>query len=152
MVLALASLGFLSAADRYTGPPPPKKDLPYIVQADNLIPTEPAAAKCETKKDDTTCVIPGVKSAARTPLAGPTFIVDSDKLSGDRLQLYPLTVKNGHREVTLNKKGKGAHPVNLNITKTSSGLFQIEVHDSLPPGEYVLSPDGSDDSFCFEVF
>jgi len=34
-----------SAADKYNGPRPPKPDLPYLVHADHLIPTEAGQAR-----------------------------------------------------------------------------------------------------------
>jgi hypothetical protein len=34
----------------------------------------------------------------------------------------------------------------------SAGLWKIEVIDSLESGEYSLSPEGSNQVFCFQVF
>src|ERR1700690_4600835 len=84
------------AADKYDGPRPPKADLPYLVHADNLIPTEAAEAKEESKKDETTYTMPGVSSPARTPMAEPIFIIESDRVLPDRLELYRWGGKNGH--------------------------------------------------------
>lgn len=142
-----------AAQQRYTGGPPPKKNVPFLVQADNLIETEIQKATEQTKKNDTTYTIPGDKSTSRTPLASPMLIIDTDGLDAAKLQLFRLEVKNGHREITFKKKGKGsAMPLNIEVAKVRGNLFQIRVLDSLDPGEYSLSPDGSNDAFCFEVF
>ncbi|HVW07329.1 MAG TPA: hypothetical protein VHC90_02035 [Bryobacteraceae bacterium] len=155
IALLTAALIILPAAaqQRYTGGPPPKKNIPFIVQADNLIETEPVKAAEQTKKDDTIYTIPGDKSTSRTPLASPMLVIDTDSLDATRLQLFRLEVKNGHREIAFKKKGKGgAIPLNIDVSKVRGALFQIRVLDSLDPGEYSLSPDGSNDAFCFEVF
>lgn len=143
----------VAAQQRYTGGPPPKKDVPFIVQADNLIETEAQKATEQKKKDDTIYTIAGDKSTSRTPLASPMLVIDADTLDATKLQLFRLEVKNGHREITFKKKGKGsAMPLNIEVSKVRGSLFQIRVIDSLDPGEYSLSPDGSNDAFCFEVF
>ena len=36
---------FAALAQKYSGPAPEKEDLPYLVQADNLVPTEAATAQ-----------------------------------------------------------------------------------------------------------
>jgi len=153
-LLAAALIALPAAAQqRYTGGPPPKKDVPFLVQADNLIETESAKATAQTKKNDTIYTMSGDKSTARTPLASPMLVIDSDALDATKLQLFRLEVKNGHREITFKKKGKGgAMPLNIEVSKVRGNLFQIRVLDSLDPGEYSLSPDGSNAAFCFEVF
>jgi hypothetical protein len=70
-----------------------------------------------------------------------------------KLQLFRLEVKDNDREVTFHSNSRGgAVPLQTVITPISGGLYQIEVVDSLPSGEYALSPDGTNDVFCFEVF
>ncbi len=153
-LLAAALITIPAAAQqRYTGGPPPKKDVPFIVQADNLIETESAKATEQKKKDDTIYTISGDKSTSRTPLASPMLVIDADTLDATKLQLFRLEVKNGHREITFKKKAKGsAIPLNIEVSKVRGNLFQVRVLDSLDPGEYSLSPDGSNAAFCFEVF
>src|SRR5436305_14634890 len=52
-VAALPALGTLRAADeKYSGPVPPKKDVLYLLHADNLIETEVATASQSASKDD----------------------------------------------------------------------------------------------------
>jgi len=66
VVLLLASAAW---AQKYDGPRPPKKDVIYLLHADNLIPTEMGDAKEEGKKNDPVYTFPGASSPARTPLA-----------------------------------------------------------------------------------
>src|SRR5215470_4744397 len=90
-------------AQKYTGPRPPKPDVVYLVHADNLVPLEAAEAKQESKKDEVTFTVAGASSPARTPLAEPIFLMQSDKIQADRLELYRMEVKNGRREVSMSK-------------------------------------------------
>ncbi len=150
--LLLASTGF---AEKYSGPKPPKPDVPYIVHADNLVETEVLEAKEQkSKKDVMTYVIPGGNSTAKTPLASPIFLIQADKIAADKLQLFQLTSKGGQREVVFSKKGKqSAQPLIINVNPLGSdNLFRIEVDQTLKPGEYALTPDGSNQVFCFAVF
>jgi hypothetical protein len=141
-------------AQKYAGPRPPKPDVVYLVHADNLVPTEVAEAKEESKKNDVTYVIAGTSSPARTPVAEPIFILESDKIQPDRLELYRMEVKNGHREVTMSQKRTrgGPRPLRLSVTRLDRGLFRIEAAETLENGQYALSPNGSNAVFCFEVY
>ena len=137
------------AAD-YDGPKPPKPDTPYLVHADNLIPTEASDAKNE--KGDTYSVA-GASSSARTPLAEPIFLLQSDRLSPESLELYRFDVKNGRRETTVSSRRRGSgRPLHLQVTKVDRGLYRIEAAETLENGEYCLTPSGSNHVFCFEVY
>ncbi len=144
------------AADRYEGPRPPKPDLLYLVHADNLIPTEAAEAKDESKKDETTYTMPGVSSPARTPLAEPIFLIDADRVAPDRLELYRWEVKNGHRELSISKarrkNSNNAKALHLAVTRVDGNLYRVEASEPLENGEYSISPNDSNHVFCFEVF
>jgi hypothetical protein len=145
-------LGF-AGAQKYSGPRPPKPDVPYVIHADNLVETEVAEAKEEKRKEDVAYVVPGAESAAKTPLAGPIFVMQADKLAPEKLQLYRFEVKNGHREVFFSKKGKGStRPRRINVSALGGGLYKIETGESLENGEYGLSPEGSNQVFCFQVY
>jgi hypothetical protein len=148
-----AMLAGAAVAQKYSGPKPPKPDLPYLKHADNLVPTEAGEAKEEKgKKDEITYVIQGASSSAKTPLASPIFLMISDKIPADRLQLYRLESRNGRRELTVSPKKPGK-AILANVSKLSSdGLYRIEVLESLEPGEYSLSPSESNIVFCFAVF
>ena len=142
------------AADKYTGPRPPKADIPYLLHADNLIETESGVAAQESRKDSSIAVINGAASPVRTPLSEPIFIIRTDKLQGERFELYKLEVRNGRREVVIGqKKGKGvSHPVYLAITRLDDRLYKIEVDEPLENGEYSLTPQGSDQTFSFAIY
>src|SRR5689334_17341943 len=147
----VVAAAFAASAQKYNGPVPPKPDLPYLKHADSLVPTEVVEAKEEKKKDEITYVIAGANSTAKTPLATPIFIFQSDKLVADRLGIYKLESKNGHREVTASPK-KPLKAIRVVVSHLSGNLYKIEVDESLEPGEYVLSPEGTNlISFCFQV-
>jgi hypothetical protein len=149
--LGLAA-ALLAAAQKYDGPRPSKPDVPYLKHADTLLPTEVASAKEDKKKDDILYTIDGITSGARTPLASPIFLMQAAKVAPDKLALYRLDVKNGHREILFPAK-KHPEAIRIVVTKlTPDGLWKIEVDESLEPGEYSLSPEGSTQVFCFQVF
>lgn len=153
-LLALLLLACPVFAQKYTGPRPPKPDIPYLVHADDLIQTEVSEAKEQEKKDEITYVIAGANSPVKTPLASPILLIQAEKIAPDRLQLYKLEVKNGQREVLFSRKKKQtARPLRLNVTRlTSDNLYRVEVDESLEDGEYSLTPEGSNQVFCFQVF
>jgi hypothetical protein len=149
--LVLATAGVV-AAQKYNGPAPPKPDLPFLKHADHLVPTEAVEVKQENKGDEVTYVIPGPASAARTPLAEPVFLFQSDKLTPDRFGLYKIESRNGRREVTASAK-KPLEAIRIVVGRLSGNLYKIEVDETLEPGEYFLSPAGPNlTAFCFAVF
>jgi hypothetical protein len=140
-------------AQKYTGPRPPKPDLPYLMHADDLIPTESLEAKQDERKGTVTYVIPGATSTARTPLASPAFLLLTDQLQADRIQLFKLVSKGGQREVLFTRRKKlVAHAIRLNVTRLEENLYKIEVDEILENGEYSLSPADSNQVFCFQIF
>ena len=148
--LVVASGAVLMWAADYTGPRPPKPDMLYLVHADNLVPTEAGDAQ-EESKNANNYTIAGAASPARTPLAEPIFIIQSDKITPDSLELYKLEVKNGRRELSLGR-GRNSKALHLAVTRLAQGLYRVEVDQELEDGEYVLSPMGSNRVFCFEVY
>ena len=140
---------------KYTGPRPPKPDIAYLVHADNLLATEVSEAKEQDGKDALTYVIGGATSPARTPLASPIFLIKADKIDPTKLQLFKLESKDGQREIEFPKKKRknAPRPVILTVTKVSSdNIYRVEVDETLDPGEYSLTPEGSNQVFCFQVF
>lgn len=130
-------------------------DVPYLVHADNLIPTEVNDAREGNRKDETTYSIPGASSSARTPLPEPIFLLETKNLSPERIGLFRLEVKNGRREVTVSqRRRKSARPLRLAVTRLDDNLYRIEVDENLglENGQYALSPEGSNQVFCFEVY
>jgi hypothetical protein len=153
-VLLLVSLTAAVPADKYTGPWPPKQDVPYLVHADNLIETEIAAAKNEDRGNQRTAWVPGVGSPVRTPLAEPIFLIEVQKLTPEKMELYKFDVKRERREVTFTLKGgkSGSHALRLTVTRIEGKLYRLEANEALENGEYSLSQDGSDQVFCFQVY
>jgi len=152
--LTILLLGSTLLAQKYNGPRPPKPDIPYLLHADNLVEPEVGEAKEQNKKDEITYVISGASSSVKTPLASPIFLLQADKLTPEKLQLFKLETKNGQREVQFSRKKKQtAKPHRLSFTRlTSDNLYRIEVDESLENGEYSLTPDGTNQVFCFQVF
>ena len=146
--------GMAAFGQKYTGPRPPKPDTPYLLHATNLVPTEAADAKEQTKKDDITYVIAGVNSSAKTPMASPIFLFQAEKIVPERLQLYKLEAKNGAREITFSKKKRGTpRAIRMEVSRLGSdNLYRIEVDESLETGEYSITPEGSNQVFCFQVY
>jgi hypothetical protein len=141
-------------ADKYTGPLPPKPDIPYLLHATNLVETEVVQAREESRKNENAFVMPGASSPARTPLAEPIFIIDAQKISPERIEMYRLEVKNGNREISLptGKKKDNVRPIHLTVTPLSNRLYRIEAGELLENGEYALSPSGDNRAFCFQVY
>jgi hypothetical protein len=140
-------------AQKYTGTLPPKPDLPYLVHANDLVPTEAGEAREEGKKDDIVYVIAGAASPVKTPLASPIFLLQADKLQPDKFELYRLEVKNGRREVTFShKRRKTARAIRISIHPLGESVYRLEVDETLENGEYSISPGGSNQVFCFSVF
>jgi hypothetical protein len=141
-------------AAKYTGPRPPQPDIPYLMHADNLISTDVTEAKEESKKSDTVYSVPGTGSQARTPMSEPVFIMESKNINPERLGLFRLEVKNGRREVTISQKRSKSKPLRLAVTRLDDNLYRIEVDENLglENGQYALTPEGSNQVFCFEVY
>lgn len=151
------AVGLLCAAplmaEKYTGPRPPKPDLPYLIHADNLVPTESLEAKQDERRNEVTYIIPGASSSAHTPLASPAFLIQTDQIIADRLQLFKLQVKGGQREVLFTRRKKlVARPIRLNVTRLDDKLYKIEVDEMLDNGEYSLTPADSNQVFCFQIY
>ena len=157
LFFALALLLPLQAWQKYTGPRPPKPDIPYLLHASTLLETERKEAKEEQRKDENAAVIDGAASPVKTPIPEPIFLFLSDKIAPEKLEMYKLDVtKSGNREVTFPAAGKkrkdGARPVHLSTSKLDGALYRIEASEVLDQGEYCLSPSGTNQVFCFQVF
>ena len=151
-LLLLVAIG-LGAAEKYNGPLPLKPDVPYLLHATNLVETELGQAREESRKNDTNYVIAGTSSPARTPLAEPIFIIDAQKTSPERFELYRLEVKGGNREVSFSSRRRGGNrPLHLAVTPLGGRLYKIEADEPLENGEYALSPSGDNRAFCFEIY
>jgi hypothetical protein len=154
VVPALLTGALALFGQKYTGPEPPKSDLPYLVHADNLVPTEAGEAKEESgKKDEIVYVVGGATSSAATPLASPIFLIRAEQIVPDKLEIYKLESKNGRREVMFSRKKKQtARPVRASVKRIGDNLYKVEVDESLENGEYSITPSGSNQVFCFRVY
>jgi hypothetical protein len=149
--LLLTAAATAVRAQRYTGPVPPKPDVPFLLHATRLIEVESGQATEETRKDDAVYAIAGASSPVRTPLPEPIFIFESAKVL-PKMDLYKMEVKNGRRQVTISRGRRGARPLRLTVDRLSDKLYRIEAGEILEPGEYALTPQGSNSVFCFSVF
>lgn len=141
------------AAEKYSGPRPEKPDVPYLVHANNLVATEVAEAKEEDRKNDIVYVIPGAASPARTPLASPILLILTDQLQAEKLQLFQVQSKGGQREILFSRKKKMvARPIRMNVDRLDDNLYKLEIDEPLENGEYSLTPEGSNQVFCFKVY
>lgn len=148
-----AAMALFAQQDEYHGPVPPKADLPYLLHASNLIETQATEAKQESKKGATMFWIEGATSTARTPLAEPIFILKADKLNPDKIELYKFEVTKNRRELTIkDRPGKNDRSIFVSVNKVGTNLYRIEASEQLAPGEYSLSPSGSNQVFTFEVY
>lgn len=142
------------AAD-YKGPLPPKADIPYLLHASSLVPTEVTQASQENQKKSAIYTIPGASSPAKTPLAEPIFILDSRDLDPASLELWRLDARNGQRSVSIvggtHHRGSSG-PFHLSVTKVGDHLYRIEAQEMLENGEYSLSPAGSNRAYCFQIY
>jgi hypothetical protein len=155
LVLMIAAAAALANAQaKYTGPKPEKVDIPYLKHASKLIPLEVNEAKEETRKDQQWAVVKGASSDVRTPLAEPFFIMEQGKIDARVFELYRVEPKGGQRELMLGgkKKGSGAKPYKIMVSPMGERLYRIDVNDTLDNGEYCLSPQGSNQVFCFQVY
>jgi hypothetical protein len=153
-ILTLAlSAGLLLAQD-YTGPIPPKADVPYLLHASTLVETQVSEAKQESKKNSTLYWLDGAASTAKTPLAEPIFIIRVEKLNPDKIEMYPFEVVKGRRELEIkDRPGKNdVRPLHVAVTKLGKDLYKIEASEQLANGEYSLSPSGSNQVFSFSVY
>jgi hypothetical protein len=148
---AMAALATASA-QKYTGPAPPKPDLPYIQHATNLIATEAADVKEQKSTADTVYTIDGENSSSKTPLALPILFIKADKLNPASLEMYRLESKDGHRVLTASAK-KNAEPIHVQVTRLGpDNIYKLDVYNGLDPGEYALTAEGWKQMFCFQVY
>lgn len=156
LLLACAAAATAQSQKKYSGPKPPKADVPFLLHAGALLETESLMAKESQEKNTQVYTISGTTSPARTPLTEPIFLFQSDKINPDKLSLFKLEVRAGNRILVLPEVGKrkkdAPRPLFVMVTPLSPGLFRVEANEFLENGEYCLSPDGSNQVFCFTTF
>jgi hypothetical protein len=145
-----AALGFTQ--ESYSGPRPPKKDLPYLLEASKLIPAEVVSKTGSEADRQSVFSVPGTTSPAKTPLPEPIFLFSPDQLHADQFLLRKLESKDGHRELTLRSKAADDQDLRLTVRKLAPDLYRIEADEMLEPGQYALVPQGGSVIFCFDVY
>lgn len=157
--LLLILLAFIATAataqQKNAGPKPTKTDLPYLLEAEKLVPTD--AQPAARSKDDQTITVDGTTSSARTPLPEPVFLFSQGQIDAAQFELFHFQVVSGHRQWT---KGAEDRPDNnapedtirLTLRPMGQGVVRIEAAEMLDPGEYALIPRGQKTAFCFTVF
>ena len=155
LILAV-SLATSLAAQKYDGPRPPKPDVPFLLHAANLVPTDVDEAKEEKRKDGTAYITPGAAAKARTPLAEPIFLFETKSIPPERLSLYKLEVKTGNREVfffeSAKKRKDSSRQIRLSAVKVTQGLYRLEPTEPLANGEYAITPADSNTVFSFTIY
>ncbi len=157
----LAGLLLLPAAwpqsqRKYEGPRPPKPDVPFLLHAGKLLEAETGTAAESQAKDGTLYTVAGATSPARTPVPEPIFLFQADKINPDKLTLFRMESRGGQRTLLLPAAGKrkkdSAQPIFVLVSPLAPGLFRVEVNEVIQDGEYCLSPDGSNQVFCFTAY
>jgi hypothetical protein len=155
LVLVLAALP-AAAQKKYTGPRPPKPDVPFLIQAGNLVPIEAGEARESQGKNETNYTVDGAASAIKTPVPEPVFLFQSDKINPERMSLFKMETRNGQRTLSLpadpRRRKDSSRPLFILVTPLENRLFKVEVNEPLDNGEYCLSPEGSNTVFCFSEF
>lgn len=157
-LLGLAAAALLAAQTpkKYSGPRPQKPDVPFLLHATNLIELEQKIAAEQKTREGTVYTVAGPESPVKTPVPEPIFLFRSEKINPERLTLFRMTVRGGARTLTFPEGGRrrreGPKPVFMLVTMLEPGLYRIEVNEPLEDGEYCLSPEGSNDVFCFSEY
>jgi hypothetical protein len=151
---ALFALAVFAQSERYTGPRPPKADVPYLLHANTLVELDSASAQQSDRKDDTVFTVPGAAAKAQTPLPEPIFIIAAEKIAPDKLDMFRMAVKGGARELAIPKKPKrdSPRPIRMTASKLEGNLYRLEAQEFMENGEYCMSPQGVNDVFCFAVY
>lgn len=155
LAMTLLTMAMMAAGQaKYTGPRPAKADVPYLLHATKLLETESGEAKQTQVKQDMVYTVVGASSPVKTPLAEPIMILKSEKLNPDKLQMYRMEVKDGQRvlKIPMQKGRNAAQPVFLMVSKLEHDLWKVEVNEASENGEYCLSPEGSNQVFCFAIY
>lgn len=139
-------------AQPYSGPRPPKKDVPYLLQASRLIETEVQREPASKTKEGQLITVPGATSPARTPIPEPVFLFSPDRLRADQLVLRRFEAKNGQRELVLRGSSDAESDFHLTLRKLAPDLYRIEADEMLDAGQYALVPQGESTIFCFAVY
>ena len=144
------------AQQKASPPKPPKSDLPYLLEAEKLIPTEAQPVTRSGAKDDAAITVNGATSPARTPLPEPIFLFAPGQINASDFELIQFQVVDGKRQW---RKGQPANSgdepetvLRLTLRPAGEGVFRIEAAAMLNPGQFALVPRGKNTAFCFTVY
>ena len=155
-LLVLAAAGVSGQTKKsYDGPRPVKADVPYLLEAGRLTEVESSEAQQKDEKDAVVYTVPGSTSPTRTPMPEPIFLFKSDRINPERLSLYRMESKGGNRVISISTRGKAKSsqkPVFLMVNRLEAGLYRVEVNEYIENGEYCLTPEGSNKTFCFTTY
>ena len=144
--------GSCLAAEKYSGPVPPKPDIPYLLHASTLVETEVANAQQGKKSDQYT--ISGASSPARTPLAEPIFIIDARQIQPETFELYRLDVKGGNREVSLERQPPARRIARAASRRQASRRPSLPRRSGRSTGKRRIRAFAQQrqSAFCFEIY
>ncbi len=151
----ILAAGLVLAQAKYSGPRPPKPDVPFLLVLDKLTEIESGMATQADGKNEATYSVNGATSPVRTPMAEPIFLFQSEKINPETLSLFKMNVSGGKRTISIpsGRRAKNApRPISFLTTPLGGGLFRIEVNEFIDNGEYCFSPDGSNQVFCFTTY
>lgn len=164
-VLPFACAAFLAASlitagaqsqKKYEGPRPPKADVPFLLHATRLMELESGAATQSAVKDGTLYTVEGASSPVKTPVPEPILLFKAGTINPDKLTLFRMRPQGGRRTLLIPGPGKrrkdDPRPIFMLVTPLEPGLFRVEVNEVLEDGEYCLSPEGSNQVFCFTEY
>lgn len=145
-----------AAQKKYTGPRPPKPDVPFLQHGRQLIEVEKGEAREAQGKGEVNYSVQGANSPTRTPVPEPIFLFQSDRINPERLSLFRMEAKGGERTLSLptdpRRRKDRERPLFILVTPIENRLFKVEVNEPLENGEYCLSPEGANTVFCFSEY
>jgi hypothetical protein len=135
----------------------PSRISPDLRHATRLIALEVAEAREEKRKEgDRLRLFRGRLPSPYPRWRNRSSCSNPNRFRREKLTLYKLDVKGNSREVFFfdnpKKRKDSARPLGLMVTRLAPGLSKLEANETLFPGEYALTPEGSNQVFLFQVF
>jgi hypothetical protein len=121
-----------------------------LLQNSGFLELEALEAHQQDANDSRIYSMPGRRATARTHSSRPAFLVPTDLAR--ELELYQLEVTDDSRLMVFSVKNQQvAFPTAITIETVSDGVSRVSLSADLAPGEYVLSPKSSNNSFLFGI-
>jgi len=119
--LGIAFLGSGLAAEKYSGPRPPKPDVPYLLHADNLIATEAGQAREDRHgKSESSYSVPGAASRRARRWAEPIFCSSPTR---SRRVLATVPLRSEERQSRGVMARKRNHPLRVTVKPLGDGCI-----------------------------